>query len=518
MKVKTRIAIGMILLFLIIIVGGLLLLNFQQNISVAANYHDKMSIPATNLVSNASEMFESTHSSAFEYVAGNQKAKQNYFKEKSVLIAVVDEYENLIFEKGSDGKDLAPLMMQQSMQDFVRQKMESIDRSDSLTQELFSLYESEASKDQIQKQFNSINTENKIFHEISKKNFQMELNGKNLQEKIINQNITSSIISLIVSLILSGIVIGLLNLSISRNITGPLIRLEGITKKISEGKTGLQIPVKGDYEISQLAKEFNEMSKYLEKYHKEGIRRALAEKHSEDLEKINTQKDEFVAMISHELKNPLTPIKLYSAALKRPKILGELNKDQAEAVDSIIFNTLRLERMISDLLDIQKLELGQIKFENKWIKVEKFMAMVTTNLKTQTEQKGCQLINHTKGEIIMKSDTQRLAQVFSNLINNSIDFIPKNKGKIEINAQKKKDEVLFSVKDNGIGMTLETQKNLFQKFYQADSSIRRKHGGTGLGLPICQGIVEGLGGKIWFESEVGKGTNAYFTIPTGESQ
>ncbi len=171
--------------------------------------------------------------------------------------------------------------------------------------------------------------------------------------------------------------------------------------------------------------------------------------------------------------------------------------------------------MIGDLLDIQKLELGQIKFENKWIVVEKFMAMVTRNLKTQTEQKGCQLINHTKGEIIMKSDTPRLSQVFSNLINNSIDFIPENKGIIEINAQKKKDKVLFSVKDNGPGMTLETQKSVFQKFYQADTSVRRKHGGTGLGLAICKGIVEGLGGKIWFESEVGKGANFYFTIPRG---
>ncbi len=118
----------------------------------------------------------------------------------------------------------------------------------------------------------------------------------------------------------------------------------------------------------------------------------------------------------------------------------------------------------------------------------------------------------------MKSDTPRLSQVFSNLINNSIDFIPKNKGKIEINAQKKDGEVLFSVKDNGLGMTLETQKSLFQKFYQADTSIRRKHGGTGLGLAICKGIVEGLGGKIWLESEVGKGTNVYFTIPRGEIQ
>jgi len=232
--------------------------------------------------------------------------------------------------------------------------------------------------------------------------------------------------------------------------------------------------------------------------------------------KIEKEKDEFVAMISHELKNPLTPIKIYASTLKRQKFLGELNKKQADAVEGIHFNAHRLERLIADLLDAQKLELGKIKFENHLIVVEEYMARVTKNLKSQTEEKGCQLINLTNEEIIMKSDTPRLSQVFSNLINNSIDFIPKNKGKIEINAQKKDDgNVLFSVKDNGSGMTLETQKNLFQKFYQADTSVARKHGGTGLGLAICKGIVEGLGGKIWVESEVGKGTTVYFTIPRG---
>jgi len=236
----------------------------------------------------------------------------------------------------------------------------------------------------------------------------------------------------------------------------------------------------------------------------------------EKLGEMEKHKDEFVAMVSHELKNPLTPIKIYCSALKRQKFLGELNTKQAEAVASISFNALRLERMIGDLLDAQKLELGKIKFENQWIVVEEFMALVTRNLKSQTEQKGGQLINRTKEKIIMKSDTPRLSQVFSNLINNSIDFIPENIGKIEINAQNKKDKVLFSVKDNGSGMTLETQKNLFQKFYQADTTIRRKHGGSGLGLAICKGIVEGLGGEIWLESEVGKGTDVYFTIPRGK--
>jgi len=238
----------------------------------------------------------------------------------------------------------------------------------------------------------------------------------------------------------------------------------------------------------------------------------------EELKSVDKQKDEFVAMMSHELKTPITPIKIYSSSLKRPKMLGELNEKQMGAVDSIIFNTKRLEKIVGDLLDSQKLELGKMKFEKKEIKVEELMAMMTKNLISQTEEKGCQLINLTKEKNIIKSDASRLAQVLTNLMNNAIDFIPKDKGKIEINAQKSDDGILFSVKDNGIGMSLENQKKLFKKFFQTDTSIKRKHGGTGLGLAICKGIVEGLGGKIWLESEEGKGTNVYFTIPQEESK
>jgi len=296
-------------------------------------------------------------------------------------------------------------------------------------------------------------------------------------------------------LVSAGVAVFFVSISIGRKIARPVTKLSYFANQLANENFDAKLDLKEKDEIGQLGTNMRHMGTALKK----------AKKH----------KDEFAAMISHELKNPLTPIKIYATALKRPKMLGELNKKQMDAVDGIHFNALRLERLIGDLLDVQKLEIGRMKFENKWIVVEEFMAMITGNFKSQTEQKGGQLINHTKGKIIMKSDTPRLSQVFSNLINNSIDFIPKNKGKIEINAQKKDGKVLFSVKDNGLGMTLETQKSLFQKFYQADTSITRKHGGTGLGLAICKGIVEGLGGKIWLESEVGKGTNVYFTIPRG---
>jgi len=320
-----------------------------------------------------------------------------------------------------------------------------------------------------------------------------------IKHQIGEVGILSSMVTLRNDMILASVVIiGLatgLGIIFSRSFSNEFKKLTYLAREIGKEHFDVKVDLKGKGEMAQLVKNMQDMGSKLKNAKK--------------------SKDEFVAMISHELKTPLTPIKIYTSALKNPKVFGELNQKQVDAIDGIHYNADRLERLIGDLLDVQKLELGKIKFENKWIVVEEFMAMVTESLKSQTEQKGGQLINHTKGKIIMKSDTPRLAQVFSNLINNSIDFIPENKGKIEINAQNKKDNVLFSVKDNGSGMTLETQKSLFQKFYQADTSIRRKHGGTGLGLAICKGIVVGLGGKIWLESEVGKGTNVYFTIPRG---
>jgi len=512
MKVKTRTAIGGALLFLIITVGGLSLLIFQQNILAAADYHDKMSVPATNLILRASEMFESTHSSAFEYVAGNEKAKQNYLKEKSALIALVDEYENLRFEKGSDGKELAPLMMQQTMQDFVSQKMESIDRIDSLTQELFFLYESEASTDQIQKQFNSINTENKIFHEISEKNFQMELNGKNLQEKIINQNITSSFISLTVLLILSGTIIGLLNLITHRNITGPLIRLECVAKQISEGETGLQIPVKGDYEIRQLANSFNEMSKYLKKYQEEILRRTLAEERNLDLEKIEKHKSEFISMISHELKTPLTPIVGFCQALSDPTILGTLTPEQQTAVETISKNANRLQSIIGDLLDSHRLDLEKMRFNITEVDIVELINSVITNYQKELKAKKIHVTLHVKSPMLITTDKLRVEQVLTNIFVNSIDFVPKDSGEISVTAEWQTDHVLFTIQDNGAGIQPEDIDNIFNPFSQIDTTLTRKHGGAGLGLAICKALVTKLGGKIWVKSELDMGTIFYFTI------
>jgi signal transduction histidine kinase len=224
-------------------------------------------------------------------------------------------------------------------------------------------------------------------------------------------------------------------------------------------------------------------------------------------------KDEFSTMVSHELKTPLTPIKFNTEMLLEPGILGPLNQEQTSIIKDIEENAIRLESLISDILYAQKLDMKKMVFNLTKFNSGNLFDRVSKNLLPSIQEKGIELEieNSYDGEIV--SDENRIQQVMENLIRNSIDFVPEEGGKISIKTQISDDFVIFCIQDNGIGIPKDKQKNLFQKFYQVDTSHTRKHGGTGLGLVICKGFVEGLGGEIWCESDEGKGTTFSFTIP-----
>lgn len=232
---------------------------------------------------------------------------------------------------------------------------------------------------------------------------------------------------------------------------------------------------------------------------------------------IEEQKDRFASMISHELTTPLFPIKFQAEMLKDPKIFGKLNKEQTNSVNEIYQNATRLERLIEDILDAQKLEMNAMKFIKSDFELKEFMNQIVNLGKNIIANKEIAIENSTKDQITLISDSDRLIQVFSNLIKNSVDFVPEKIGKIEIGAKIQENDVLFYVKDNGNGIPKNKQENLFRRFYQIDTTHKRNHRGSGLGLSICKGIVEGLGGKIWLESTENVGTIVYFTIPKGDT-
>ena len=232
-----------------------------------------------------------------------------------------------------------------------------------------------------------------------------------------------------------------------------------------------------------------------------------------EMKEIDLQKDAFVSMIAHELRTPLSPIMMHCEILKNPDIIGKLNPYQSEAVDDIYRNSDRLEKLVKNLLDVEKLDMNKMKFELEEFSVDGLMIDICMDFLTVMSLKRIKLINSVKRRMTIKSDKMKITQIFSNLIQNAADFVPQGTGRIEISAQRKEDNIVFCVQDNGPGIPEEKQNKIFKKFYQIDTSLRRKHEGTGLGLAVCKGMVEGIGGRIWVKSKENKGSSFFFSVP-----
>ncbi len=263
-----------------------------------------------------------------------------------------------------------------------------------------------------------------------------------------------------------------------------------------------------EYELQEALKRDKESAEII-KRHVEELKRTNIE-----LRRKDKLKDEFLSMTSHELKTPLTPIIGWCGALKTPKILGHLAPQQRTAVETIESNAVKLEKMISDMLDAQKLELNELKFVVGEVQVDLLFNKIKKDFEPLLKEKNIQFtISAEAPGIRLQSDEARILQVLSALLYNSIDFVPKTGGRINVTAETRANNIVFCVRDNGPGISKDKQEFLFKKFYQVDTSLTRKHGGTGLGLAISKGIVTQLGGTIWVETEEGKGSNFYFSLP-----
>jgi len=232
-------------------------------------------------------------------------------------------------------------------------------------------------------------------------------------------------------------------------------------------------------------------------------------------------KEEFISMISHELKTPLVPLKGYAQMLLRPKFMGgaEVNERQRIAIEAMSRNIEKLQALVDDVMDVYKLDMGKLKFSMTDTDITKLVDETISELTTFTVQKQIDLSADLRINGTVFCDPNRIEQVLANLIKNSIDFVPDNgDGKIIVRVQKENGDndsnmIIFTVEDNGIGINPEKADKLFQKFYQIDTGPTRKHAGTGLGLVICRGIIHAHGGKIWVDKNYGTGAAIKFTLP-----
>lgn len=268
--------------------------------------------------------------------------------------------------------------------------------------------------------------------------------------------------------------------------------------RVKEGMYGEKIDYKADNEVGDLVNSFNIMSDTIKQKELEA-------------KKMDIAKDEFLAMITHELKTPLVPIQGY-ADLLLSEHLGELTTIQKERLTIIKDSATSLLDIISDLLDVQKLELGQLRLMKENISIKKSIEKAIESFKPKVIQDEIKLALNSP-DIIVTHDPERIAQVISNLIKNSITAVKPKTGVIQVNVEELPTEVKISVNDNGTGIPIDKRKDLFTKFYQVDTTLTRERAGSGLGLAICKGIVQNHGGKIWVESTPNVGSTFIFTIP-----
>ncbi len=231
----------------------------------------------------------------------------------------------------------------------------------------------------------------------------------------------------------------------------------------------------------------------------------------EELKSLDKMKDEFLSNVSHELKTPLVSIEGYSEVLSAGT-LGELNEQQKKAVDTVMRNADRLERLIDSILYLSIEEAGRIQYTFKPLQIADVIEKSVSDMLLQIKRNDLTIKKELSDNLpLIQADEDRMMQVMINLIGNAIKFTPS--GEITITAHEDDDNLHIAVSDTGIGIGQEQIDNLFDRFYQGDASTKRKYGGTGVGLHISKLIVEAHKGKIWAESEDGVGTTIHFTLP-----
>ena len=235
---------------------------------------------------------------------------------------------------------------------------------------------------------------------------------------------------------------------------------------------------------------------------------------------IDKMKSDFIAVVSHELKTPVSAMMGF-ATLIEDGIAGDITPEQQEYLYKIQMQGERLIRLINDLLDFSKLEAGQMPLYLQLLDSDDVVNEIVETLRPLSDEKTMTLRSNVAKDLPpIYVDPDKLKQILINLISNAIKFTPEVTGLIEVTVifNDQKQELLFSVSDNGIGIPEKDKPRLFDRFYQVDNTSTRKYGGTGLGLAIVKKLVDLNHGELWVDTKIGKGSTFYFTVPLPEKE
>ncbi|MFM8874446.1 MAG: sensor histidine kinase [Anaerolineae bacterium] len=281
-----------------------------------------------------------------------------------------------------------------------------------------------------------------------------------------------------------------LGILLSRSISRPIQELTKATHHMADGKLGQQVPVRSRDELGELAQSFNKMSA--------------------DLARSFNLRKQMTADIAHELRTPISLILGHAEGVKD----GVL-KPTRENFEIIREEAERLEHLVSDLRTLSLADAGELSVDLQPVDVNILMNDVHTHYLTLFNQKRITL-NLETGPVILKAnlDPNRFAQVLNNILDNALRYTPEN-GQVQLAVRSVNNNIQISIQDSGDGVTPEEASHLFDRFYRVDESRTRDDGGSGLGLAIAKSIVEMHKGRIWAESEKGKGLRVVIELPRG---
>jgi PAS domain S-box-containing protein len=234
-----------------------------------------------------------------------------------------------------------------------------------------------------------------------------------------------------------------------------------------------------------------------------------------EVERANRLKSEFLASMSHELRTPLNAIIGFSDLLAE-QIAGALSSKQLRFVNHIQQGARHLLALINDILDLSKVEAGRLELNRESVLVAVVLADVLTGIRSLAAAKSIVVHSSIGPDVTVFADRIRFKQILLNLLSNAVKFTPDG-GKIWVEAIERRGRLTVSVSDTGLGIPIEEQEAIFDAFHQAGATTRGIKEGTGLGLAITKRLVEEHGGRIWVESELGKGARLSFTMPAGRT-
>ena len=230
-----------------------------------------------------------------------------------------------------------------------------------------------------------------------------------------------------------------------------------------------------------------------------------------ELETASRHKSEFLANMSHELRTPLNAILGFSQVLEK-RLFGELNEKQGEYIEDIRSSGNHLLSLINDVLDLSKVEAGQIELEVAPFSLREAVDRGVVMVRERASKSGVALAAEIEPEVqVVSGDERRIRQILFNLLSNAVKFTPAG-GRIDVSARLVDEEIQLAVADTGPGIAPEDLDRIFEEFQQTDAGARQQEG-TGLGLALSRRLVELHGGRIWVESEVGVGSRFVFTLP-----